>query len=115
MNLYVYEPSFPEVEDKIKTAYIRSIKKNDEVDDEFKSTIKKEQIKVNVKWAFRYTANFDYLTVKIKGKHKIGGFIEKATNHGSKATIHTDSGTLYAYKDGSISRDVSSAVPSNTA
>lgn len=105
MNIYVYEPSFSEVEERIKNAYIRSVIRNDEVDEEFKYGIRKDQIKVNVKWAFRYTASFDYLTVKIKGKHKISGSFERALNQGATATAQTDSGTLYLNNKGDISRE----------
>lgn len=105
MNIYVYEPAFSEVEERIKDAYIRSVRRNDEVDEEFKSSIKRDQIKVAVKWAFRYTANFDYLTVKVKGQHKISGSIEQAINQGPIATIRTDSGTIYANKRGELSQE----------
>ena len=105
MNIYVYEPSFHEVEEKIKDAYMRSVIRNDEVDEEFKLGLRKSQIKVKVRWGFRYTAYFDSLTVKIKGKHKISGSFEKAINQGSKASVRTDSGTLYASESGGLSRE----------
>ncbi len=104
MDIYVYEPSFSEVEERIKDAYIRSVNRNDEVDEEFKRNLKRSQIKVNVNWAYRYNVDFDYLTLKIKGERKNRGSFEEAINSGAKASVRTDSGTLYLNSNGGVSQ-----------